>query len=311
MRQKSAPVFRGARFFIERRRAFCALAQLQFLRGRRVSTGFSARLHLDGFPAVPGQNFRLPPCGEGWPSSERKGAQLQKAAFLLFFKTRRGPCMARFGGCAGLPFRRYGMGDQHMIETVFSESACGGLKTAQHYGRDDYQSGCIGVIVGHADGRRPMKKEIKAARWEAGERERTAWENAVPVGGNPADGFGLALRVGDIAQQSIGIQRQRALERLYTCFGRLGRDAALELMQRAVSDFNTVRERVAAGEALRRYRLPNFRTGKRMRRAASCKSPVGVRPRRGNGPPLLRSKGTDACAVQRLQQENAPRCAPW
>jgi hypothetical protein len=30
-----------------------------------------------------------------------------------------------------------------MIEIVFSESACGSLKAAQHYGEGKYQDGCV------------------------------------------------------------------------------------------------------------------------------------------------------------------------
>lgn len=69
-----------------------------------------------------------------------------------------------------------------MIEIVFSDSACGSLKVAQHYGEGKYQGGCFGVIISHADGSKPTKKEVEAAQREAEEKARLAWESAVPLG---------------------------------------------------------------------------------------------------------------------------------
>lgn len=69
-----------------------------------------------------------------------------------------------------------------MIEIVFSHSACGSLKVAQHYGKGEYKGGCSAAFISHADGRKPTKKEIKAAQREATETERLAWENATPMG---------------------------------------------------------------------------------------------------------------------------------
>ncbi|WP_242975803.1 hypothetical protein [Desulfosporosinus sp. FKB] len=67
-----------------------------------------------------------------------------------------------------------------MIEIVFSDSACGSLKVAQHYGEGKYQSVGIGVIVSHEDGSKPTKEEVEAARRKAKEKARLAWESVTP-----------------------------------------------------------------------------------------------------------------------------------
>lgn len=141
-----------------------------------------------------------------------------------------------------------------MIEIVFSDSACGSLKIAQHYGKGKYQSGGIGVIVSHADGSKPTEKEIEDAKRDAVEKERLAWESATPLGGNTADiyGFNLVLSVGNISENKLGSQRQEVLEQLYSIYPiDEERQVAQELLQRAKDDLKTVYDRAAAGEALR------------------------------------------------------------
>ncbi|MEL7608165.1 MAG: DUF3658 domain-containing protein [Bacillota bacterium] len=141
-----------------------------------------------------------------------------------------------------------------MIEIVFSDSACGSLKMAQHYGKGKYQRGCIGVFVSHADGSKPTKEEVEAAQRNAEEKARLAWESAVPLGGNSADvyGFHLALGVGDISENQPGIKRKRTLEHLFSVYPNdEGRRAAQEIMKRVNEYLKTVRERAAAGESLR------------------------------------------------------------
>lgn len=64
-----------------------------------------------------------------------------------------------------------------MIEVVFSDSACGSLKVAQHYSEGEYQSG-ISVFFGYVDGRQPTEKEIEDARQQAEKEERLAWDCA-------------------------------------------------------------------------------------------------------------------------------------
>lgn len=141
-----------------------------------------------------------------------------------------------------------------MLEIVFSDSACGSLKMAQHYGQGAYPGGCIGVIISRSDGRKPSKREKRAAQREAEEAERLAWESGVPMGGNTADvyGFGLMLSIGDISEDAPGILRRQALEQLYGVFPRgTGQMAAQELLLRANSDWSEVQKRAAEGEAIR------------------------------------------------------------
>ena len=141
-----------------------------------------------------------------------------------------------------------------MIEIVFSDSACGSLKVAQHYGEGKFRGGGIGVIVSHADGSKPTKEEVEAARREAKEKAHLAWESATPLGGNTADiyGFNLVLSVGDISENQTGIKRQQALEHLYSVFPNdEGHQAAQEIFKRVKEDLKTVQKRAEVGESLR------------------------------------------------------------
>lgn len=105
-----------------------------------------------------------------------------------------------------------------MLEIVFSDSACGSLKLAQHYGQGEYQSGCIGVIISHDDGTEATPEEIAQAQRQAEEQDRQAWAQAVPLGGNAGDvvGFALNLSVGDISEDVPGPKRQAELTKLYS-----------------------------------------------------------------------------------------------
>ncbi|SDI46596.1 DUF3658 domain-containing protein [Desulfosporosinus hippei] len=141
-----------------------------------------------------------------------------------------------------------------MIEIVFSDSACGSLKVAQRYGTGQYQGGCMGVVISHADGNKPTKEEVEAVRREAEEKARLAWESAVPLGGNIADiyGFNLMLSVGDISENQPGIKRKQTLEHLYSVYPNdEGHQAAQEIFKRVKADLKRVQERTAVGESLR------------------------------------------------------------
>lgn len=141
-----------------------------------------------------------------------------------------------------------------MIEIVFSDSACGSLKMAQHYGKGKYRGGSIGVIVSHADGSKPTKAEIAAAQREAEKKARLAWESAAPMGGNSADiyGFNLVLSVGDISENQPGIKREQTMEHLYSVYPNdEGRQAAQIIRKKANEDLKMVQERAAAGESIR------------------------------------------------------------
>lgn len=141
-----------------------------------------------------------------------------------------------------------------MIDIVFSDSACGSLKMAQHYGKGKYQEGCVGIIISHADGSKPTKEEVETARREAEEKARLAWESATPMGGKTSDiyGFNLMLSVGDISENQPGIKRKQTLEHLYSVYPNdEGCQAADEIVKRANEALKTICERAAAGEAIR------------------------------------------------------------
>ena len=141
-----------------------------------------------------------------------------------------------------------------MLEIVFSESACGALKLAQHYGEGKYRGGAIGVIARNEDGSTPSEEELGRLRHEAEGRERRAWERAVPLGGQREDVFcfGLALSVGDVAPEAFWENRRAALSGLW---GRWDEGYRCETLGRALQTaqaaLETVRKRLSAGEPMR------------------------------------------------------------
>ena len=141
-----------------------------------------------------------------------------------------------------------------VIEIVFSDSAGGSLKIAQHYGEGKYCGGTAGVIINHSDGSKPTKAEIKNAQRKLEERERLAWEKAVPLGGNSSDvfSFNLAWSVGSIADNCLGIERLGVLERLFSIYPEdVGKPAVEELYQSATKNLDAIRNKVENGETLR------------------------------------------------------------
>ena len=129
-----------------------------------------------------------------------------------------------------------------MVEVVFSTSACGSLKVAQHYGEGRYHGGAVGVIF---DGN-PTAKERAAAQRKAEEYERRRWETAVPLGGSPRDVYCLdfALSVGHIAADDFIAARQRVFEVAFSIFP--DKDAA------AKSEKHLAESSAALAEVLRR-----------------------------------------------------------
>jgi len=143
-----------------------------------------------------------------------------------------------------------------VVEIVFSDSACGSLKTAQHYGQGKYCGGAVGVILSHSDGSKPTEVEIKNVQREFEEKERRAWKKAVPLGGNSADvfGFNLAWSVGSIGDSGIGIERLAVLERLFSTYPEdVGKQAAEELYQSGIKNLDIIRSRAEKGEILRMW----------------------------------------------------------
>ena len=141
-----------------------------------------------------------------------------------------------------------------MLEIVFSESACGALKLAQRYGEGKYRGGATGVIVRNADGSTPSPSELDRMRREAQERERRAWERAVPLGGQRADVFcfDLALSVGGVAPETFWHQRRAALCALFRRWGEEERREELDRrLPAARAALETVRARFNDGADLR------------------------------------------------------------
>ena len=141
-----------------------------------------------------------------------------------------------------------------MVEIVFSDSAGGCLKLAQHYGEGKYCGGAVGVIISHSDGSKPTKTEIENAQRELGEKERRAWEKAVPLGGDSADvfSFNLVWSIGSIGDSGVGIERLAALERLFSTYPEdVGKPAAEELYLSATKSLDAIRNRAENGETLR------------------------------------------------------------
>ena len=141
-----------------------------------------------------------------------------------------------------------------MLEVVFSDSACGGLKYAQHYGEGPYRPGCIGVIFSQEDGE-PAPAEVEAAQRRAEEAERLAWERAVPLGGSPADVLGISLNLsaGDISEEVPGPKRRAALLEQFGFVSQEDMEADVEkLMAQANHALERVLAESARGEDIRR-----------------------------------------------------------
>lgn len=141
-----------------------------------------------------------------------------------------------------------------MIHIVFSSSACGSLKMAQHYGKGTYHEGSIGIIIGRADGSTLTEEEVEKASQAARKKARLAWENATPMAGKTSDiyGFNLMLSIGDISEDQPGIKRKQTLEHLYSIYPNdEGSQVAEELITQAVDDLKLIQQRVTAGESLR------------------------------------------------------------
>ena len=143
-----------------------------------------------------------------------------------------------------------------MIEVVFSQSACGSLKVAQRYGTGKCPDGAIGFIFAkREEGPKPSKKELEAAKKDAEARARQEWERAIPLGGNPADVYGIdvAWSIGDIAENGIGSSRRKVLEQLSSTWA-AGDDAGQRMDQMILKSRNSLREvleRASRGEAVR------------------------------------------------------------
>lgn len=140
-----------------------------------------------------------------------------------------------------------------MIEIVFTDSACGSLKQAQNFGKGEYHAGCIGVFVSHDDGTEATQAEIDEALREAEARQRSAWEKAVPLGGQPGDVFGLSLGLsfGDIRDPLSVDARLEAFQTLFSFWDPEIEADMRDLIRQTAEDLAQIRRRIAAGEDAR------------------------------------------------------------
>lgn len=140
-----------------------------------------------------------------------------------------------------------------MIEIAFTESAGGGLKLAQRFGKGKYHSECIGVILHHEDGSEPTQEEIAQARQRAEQQHKKAWEKAIPLDGRPGDVycFSLGLSYGDIRDPMCVEDRLEALKALYGFWNEQIEQDLREQLNKIRSDLNELRDRVRAGEDIR------------------------------------------------------------
>lgn len=139
-----------------------------------------------------------------------------------------------------------------MLEVVFDNSAEGSLKLAQHYGQGPYHAGCIGVIA-HKDGREATQAEVDEAFRQTEERERTAWEEAVPLGGSTRDvfGFSLVLGTGDISEPLSVPKRVSSLRGIYRLWEEDTDRWYRKQLSQAEQNLARLLERFQAGEDLR------------------------------------------------------------
>lgn len=146
-----------------------------------------------------------------------------------------------------------------MLEVVFSSSAGGSLKVAQHCGKGKYQ-GSIGVVFGFTEGgEKPDEAALEAARKRAEEQARQKWERAVPMGGNPRDVYpiDLCLSMGDISEDTPGPRRRAALEPLFGTWPQETEPHLREYLEKVEETWAAFRERSAAGEPIRAWYSDN------------------------------------------------------
>lgn len=139
-----------------------------------------------------------------------------------------------------------------MLDIVFSDSACGSLKSAQRFGQGKYCGGCVGVIL---EGKEATKEEIMQAQRCAEDEYRREWERAQPMGGNPGDvyGFGMGLSVGDISEDIPKSARRNVLcELVHFDLSLPGiMEQIDQAMDSAMKDLQEVLNRSADGEQVR------------------------------------------------------------
>lgn len=137
-----------------------------------------------------------------------------------------------------------------MLEVVFNDSAAGTMAVA--IGHKGYLGGATSVIISNDDGTITQEETEKFQR-QAEERERSGWENAVPLEGNRKNiiNLPLALSVGNISEAGIGLERESALSLLLCILPSMASEVVAELLDTSRKSYATLLEQVQNGEPIR------------------------------------------------------------
>lgn len=140
-----------------------------------------------------------------------------------------------------------------MIEITFTESAGGGLKMAQSFGKGKYRKGCVGVILHHEDGSEPTPEEIEAAQREAELHHQQEWEQAIPLGGKAGDVycFSQGLALGDIRDPLCIPDRLSALKVLFSFWNEQIEQDMRKQLEKISPQLDEIRSRISKGEDAR------------------------------------------------------------
>lgn len=113
-----------------------------------------------------------------------------------------------------------------MIEVVFHKSMKASLLIAQNYGKGQYRESGIGLIV-------EENQAVNDLKMQEYIKNKEAWDKAVPLGGNREDVFcfDLNLSVGDIREDTIGLERQKVREMLLYVYGKIDESSYIEQMR--------------------------------------------------------------------------------
>lgn len=143
-----------------------------------------------------------------------------------------------------------------MLEVVFSENARVSMRCAQHCGKDSMDEFSAYGFCTIYNGDPPSPEEEREMREKALREWKERRRNAVPLGGNPTDVFGLsfALSTGDIASPLESGPRRDFIFRMATENWPNAEEmrASMEQdWQRSLNDLETLKRRARAGEPVR------------------------------------------------------------
>lgn len=139
------------------------------------------------------------------------------------------------------------------MEVVFSESAAGCLSVATHK-RKFTDAVSSAIIVGVAEENQSQnQEEIQKNVKESEQKERINWESMIPleIERNDIFCFPLSLSFGDITEQEIGEQREKALKCLVNFYPGDVKPAALEMLSTAKKNLKELFCRAKKGESIR------------------------------------------------------------